>query len=472
MMHHQTAYVQQYQQSLIQQSHPQPQQFNQMHSNHSHQPQMPTMQQLTKLGKRPIAPAPAPSQQQPQTSTASLELNHQLNRVSSTITSTSKKTKMTYAHMAYAATQPASVQRRNARERNRVKQVNMGFNNLRQHIPSDVVTALGNAGRGASKKLSKVDTLRIAVEYIRRLQGMIDESDVESLSSGSGSSNSSASNNSYYSPSPVQCSSMQLPPPCSESSASPTPSYISDNSSIGQTNYVPPATFKYETYDAFNPDEEELLDAITWWQQQWEIERWFAHARHRITATRHVIKCAQGKYPLEFSFFLPFLFLLLLLLPRAATSIVVRFCINLHAHISIAKWFIVHSQVINSNENAANEIKIEKQSHAPDKFPSPKRWHTECDTNVVVFLFEKWTWYSIFFSRKHRRRKSHLQKKINSVCARERKSEIRAWHRPHFCFLDHNVQGGYDFFCVRMKSLLYLSLSLSLVLFKFIVFEY
>lgn len=271
-MHHQTAYVQQYQQSLIQ-SHPhqQQQQLNQMHPNHSHQTQMQTIQ-LAKMGKRPIAPAPAP--QTAVAPSSSLEHNHQLNRVSSTITSTSKKTKMTYAHMAYAVTQPASVQRRNARERNRVKQVNMGFNNLRQHIPSDVVTTLANGGRGASKKLSKVDTLRMAVEYIRRLQGLIDENDLDSSSSGcSGSSNSStsstASSNSYYSPSPVQCSTtIQPPPPCSESSASPTPSYSSDNSSVGQTNYIVPPQYKYEPYDAYNPDEEELLDAISWWQQQ------------------------------------------------------------------------------------------------------------------------------------------------------------------------------------------------------------
>lgn len=252
MHHHQSAYVQQYQQSLIQ---PHPQQMNHMHTNQH--PQMQTVQ-MAKSGKRPIAPAPPTSVE-----------HNQLNRVSSTM-SASKKTKMTYAHMAYAVTQPASVQRRNARERNRVKQVNMGFNNLRQHIPSDVITNLTTGGRSASKKLSKVDTLRLAVEYIRRLQGLLDENELDSLSATSSSTSSSASNNSYYSPSPAQCTSIQPPPPCSESSASPTPSYSSDNSSVGHTNYVVPTTYKYEPYDAYNcnPDEEELLDAISWWQQQ------------------------------------------------------------------------------------------------------------------------------------------------------------------------------------------------------------
>ncbi|XP_001992198.2 achaete-scute complex protein T5 [Drosophila grimshawi] len=74
-----------------------------------------------------------------------------------------------------------SVVRRNARERNRVKQVNNGFSQLRQHIPVAVIADLSNGrrgiGPGADKKLSKVSTLRMAVEYIRRLQRVIDEND-------------------------------------------------------------------------------------------------------------------------------------------------------------------------------------------------------------------------------------------------------------------------------------------------------
>ena len=54
---------------------------------------------------------------------------------------------------------PASVSRRNARERNRVKQVNLGFETLRDHVPE------GKKG----KKMSKVETLRSAARYIREL---------------------------------------------------------------------------------------------------------------------------------------------------------------------------------------------------------------------------------------------------------------------------------------------------------------
>ncbi|XP_063886005.1 achaete-scute complex protein T8-like [Scylla paramamosain] len=59
---------------------------------------------------------------------------------------------------------PVPVSRRNARERNRVKQVSQGFALLRQHVPQ--------AAR--KKKMSKVETLRCAVDYIRGLQLLLD----------------------------------------------------------------------------------------------------------------------------------------------------------------------------------------------------------------------------------------------------------------------------------------------------------
>ncbi|XP_012155002.1 achaete-scute complex protein T4 [Ceratitis capitata] len=76
----------------------------------------------------------------------------------------------------FSVDQTQSVQRRNARERNRVKQVNNSFARLRQHIPQTIITdLLKGGGRGPQKKISKVDTLRIAVEYIRRLQDLVDD---------------------------------------------------------------------------------------------------------------------------------------------------------------------------------------------------------------------------------------------------------------------------------------------------------
>ena len=63
--------------------------------------------------------------------------------------------------------QNPSVSRRNERERKRVKMVNLGFETLRQHVPS---------GR-KNKKMSKVETLKSAVQYIKQLQEMLDAHD-------------------------------------------------------------------------------------------------------------------------------------------------------------------------------------------------------------------------------------------------------------------------------------------------------
>ncbi|KAJ0179460.1 hypothetical protein K1T71_005172 [Dendrolimus kikuchii] len=70
---------------------------------------------------------------------------------------------------------PLAVARRNARERNRVRQVNDGFAALRRHIPDEVAAAFetANSNRGPNKKLSKVETLRMAVEYIRNLESLL-----------------------------------------------------------------------------------------------------------------------------------------------------------------------------------------------------------------------------------------------------------------------------------------------------------
>ena len=57
-----------------------------------------------------------------------------------------------------------AIARRNERERNRVRNINSTFDNLRKHLP--------NSGR--KRKLSKVDTLKMAVKYISHLQQILD----------------------------------------------------------------------------------------------------------------------------------------------------------------------------------------------------------------------------------------------------------------------------------------------------------
>ncbi|MGH0137804.1 UNVERIFIED_CONTAM: hypothetical protein FKN15_011035 [Acipenser sinensis] len=119
--------------------------------------------------------------------------------------------------------QPVAVARRNERERNRVKLVNMGFQTLRQHVPNGA----------ANKKMSKVETLRSAVEYIRALQQLLDEHDAVSAAFQCGV------------PSPTISTSYSADP------GSPHSTYSSDEGS----------------YEHLSSEEQELLDFTTWFDR-------------------------------------------------------------------------------------------------------------------------------------------------------------------------------------------------------------
>ncbi|NWV16149.1 ASCL4 protein, partial [Origma solitaria] len=70
--------------------------------------------------------------------------------------------------------EPAFVRRRNERERLRVRCVNAGYARLRQHLP-----------RGTARgRLSKVQTLRAAIGYIKHLQALLERQPSGSDSEG------------------------------------------------------------------------------------------------------------------------------------------------------------------------------------------------------------------------------------------------------------------------------------------------
>lgn len=79
-----------------------------------------------------------------------------------------KNVKRIYSSLSFSV-EPTAVARRNERERNRVRLVNEGFSCLRQRIPFIP----------EKKKLSKVETLRYAVAYIKHLQCVIQEHDAK-----------------------------------------------------------------------------------------------------------------------------------------------------------------------------------------------------------------------------------------------------------------------------------------------------
>ncbi|CAB3235979.1 unnamed protein product [Arctia plantaginis] len=173
----------------------------------------------------------------------------------------------------YTGPQAASIARRNARERNRVKQVNDGFNALRRHLPASVVAALsGGARRGSGKKLSKVDTLRMVVEYIRYLQQLLDESDAALGITRDQENRENMPNGSTLQP----MTSMDMDDgffygsgsPCSEKPDSPAPSECSSGVSSAYSADRYEVTSQQQQQQLGPMDEDELLDVISWWQQK------------------------------------------------------------------------------------------------------------------------------------------------------------------------------------------------------------
>lgn len=126
---------------------------------------------------------------------------------------------------------PPAVARRNARERNRVKQVNNGFANLRQHIPNSIAATF-ESGKNGNKKLSKVETLRMAVEYIKSLEELLElNNDLPN--------NDVSSNSNYQSSSPLTSLDIQSNTNYTSSLASPlSDDDISNNSTLSPVQYV------------------------------------------------------------------------------------------------------------------------------------------------------------------------------------------------------------------------------------------
>ncbi|KAL3265852.1 hypothetical protein HHI36_010048 [Cryptolaemus montrouzieri] len=147
-----------------------------------------------------------------------------------------------------------AVARRNARERNRVKQVNNGFANLRDRIPNFIASTF-ESGRGNNKKLSKVETLRMAVEYIRSLEELLalDDQEAETLSRTSYPSPSSSSNLITQNRVSYQFSDMSASADeeMSTSSSPPPQQYVRINTATNTYEIIP--AHLYEDSENFEP---------------------------------------------------------------------------------------------------------------------------------------------------------------------------------------------------------------------------
>ncbi|XP_046565392.1 achaete-scute homolog 4-like [Haliotis rubra] len=61
--------------------------------------------------------------------------------------------------------EPSFIRKRNERERERVRCVNDGYERLKEHLPLD----------NKERRISKVETLRAAIQYIKHLQTLLDD---------------------------------------------------------------------------------------------------------------------------------------------------------------------------------------------------------------------------------------------------------------------------------------------------------
>jgi achaete-scute complex protein len=86
---------------------------------------------------------------------------------------TKKKSTRRSKHIPHHLRPQHIVERRNRRERLRVQDVNQAFYMLQQLLPSD--SNVNDVKEQNSSRISKVRTLRKAVDYIEALQQMLDE---------------------------------------------------------------------------------------------------------------------------------------------------------------------------------------------------------------------------------------------------------------------------------------------------------
>ncbi|XP_063589302.1 uncharacterized protein LOC134766367 [Penaeus indicus] len=253
----------------------------------------------TALRVSSAAPAsPSPATRSPTTTSSSLvKTPTSVTSTTSSSSSTSSSPGKCRRRISYSESAPPSSTKRNARERNRVKQVSQGFAILRQHVPQ--------AAR--KKKLSKVETLRCAVEYIRSLQLLLDDHPLPAQPDTATGSAAAVhahhqqlhhqvflqphhhhalephilklplADETFQSPSTMRYDGaggafLRASPSESEGSPSHSHSFFSDKFSPPTSSPLPlgvvPAVVKTESVEGrcYGREEQDLLEALAWWQ--------------------------------------------------------------------------------------------------------------------------------------------------------------------------------------------------------------
>ncbi len=153
--------------------------------------------------------------------------------------------------------QDVKVSRRNARERNRVKTVNSGFEMLKRHIPSAAPV----------KKMSKVNILTQAVDYIEALKSLLQEAPTSPVpTSKPSASTSSVSGPGPYPPlqAPVTSYPPSYPPDKAPSPYTPAHFYPSPYPSPAPPlTPISPNTMYYPQYRSYESGYDSHGDNLT-----------------------------------------------------------------------------------------------------------------------------------------------------------------------------------------------------------------
>ena len=150
---------------------------------------------------------------------------------------------------------PVAVSRRNERERKRVKQINHTFVHLRDHLPSLYW------GDKNPSKVSKVDTLRAAIDYINNLQDLIDNHDAVTAAFHTAAFVSTPVDTAPTQPLTVSAPAITHIPP--QASSVPQPPITSP----GASSCASACSSEIPSNDPpLSPEEEELLDFASWFQ--------------------------------------------------------------------------------------------------------------------------------------------------------------------------------------------------------------
>ena len=201
-------------------------------------------------------------------------------------------------HHSVKKFQTPSVSRRNARERNRVKQVNDGFSILRNHIPQ------------LKNKTSKVDTLRAAVDYIKALRTLMGEDNEdlkydgavlitdaqeEKMSEGgnlnessqscsspvrSSSSQSGEMNPMVYQLPPINIDELGIDPSSISPSGSSPKSEVDSSSMLGVPTTSP--------FEGSSSDSSAVVQNNYWWDQHPDQQQQQQQHQHQITLSEQL----------------------------------------------------------------------------------------------------------------------------------------------------------------------------------------